>query len=272
MTNAKTWSLRAAFIGLAVFAVGACTEEAPPKPAPAPAPMEKPTPPPAAPMAPPAAMGGYTVAPVTGGGTISGKVTITGAAPKLAPQARNKDPKVCGTTGEDESLILGAGGGVKNAIVSLTDIHSGKALMPAPAQLDQNKCSYVPHVQAVPVGTVLTVLNSDTILHNVHAMLGAATVFNMAMPIHNQKIPTNLSKAGLIKLKCDVHGWMNGAIAVEDNPYYAVTGADGSFSIADVPPGTYTVHVWHERLGEGDQKVTLAAGGKGMADFKLAAK
>jgi hypothetical protein len=106
----------------------------------------------------------------------------------------------------------------------------------------------------------------------VHASLGAATVFNMAMPIHNQKIPTNLTKAGLIKLKCDVHGWMNGAIAVEDNPYFAVTGDDGSFSIGDVPAGSYTVHVWHETLGEQDQKVTVAAGGKAMADFKLEKK
>jgi plastocyanin len=220
----------------------------------------------------PAAAGGYMTAPVTGGGSIMGKVTITGAAPKLGPQVRNKDPKVCGANGVDESLIVGAGGGVKNAVVTLTDIHSGKAIALAPAQLDQNKCSYVPHIQAVPVGTTLTVLNSDTILHNVHAMLGAATVFNMAMPIHNQKIPTNLSKAGLVKLKCDVHGWMNGAIVVTDNPYFAVSGDDGSFTIGDVPAGTYTVHVWHERLGEADTKVTVAAGGKGMADFKLAAK
>jgi plastocyanin len=234
-------------------------------------------------VAAPAAAGGYTVAPVTGGGTISGKVTLTGAAPKLALENRNKDPKVCGTsgpnqtlivnaTGADESVIVGAGGGLKNVVVSLSDIHAGKAITPGAAQLDQNKCSYIPHVQALAVGTTLTVHNSDTILHNVHASLGAATVFNFAMPIHDQKIPTTLSKAGLIKLKCDVHGWMNGAIAVEENPYFAVTGADGSYSLTDVPPGTYTVHVWHETLGDQDQKVTVAAGGKGMADFKLAAK
>jgi plastocyanin len=223
-------------------------------------------------VAAPAAAGGYTVAPVTGGGTISGKVTLTGAAPKLALENRNKDPKVCGTSGPNQTLIVNATGGVSNAIVSLTDIHSGKALSVGAAQLDQNKCSYIPHVQALAVGTTLTVHNSDTILHNVHASLGAATVFNFAMPIHDQKIPTTLSKAGLIKLKCDVHGWMNGAIAVEENPYFAVTGADGSYSLTDVPPGTYTVHVWHETLGDQDQKVTVAAGGKGMADFKLAAK
>jgi plastocyanin len=271
MTNSKKWSLRTALIGLALVAVAgcaACSDETPAaKPAAAPAAAMKPAEPAAAaPMAAPTT--GYTGGAVVGGGTISGKVTFQGTAPKLPPEARNKDPKVCGTTFPNQTLLLGAGGGVKNVVVSLTDIHAGKPMAPGDAQLDQNKCSYAPHVQAVEVGTNLTVLNSDTILHNVHASLGAATVFNMAMPIHNQKIPTKLSKAGLIKLKCDVHGWMNGAIAVEDTPYFAVTGDDGSFTIADVPPGTYTVQAWHETLGDQTQKVTVAAGGKTTADLK----
>ncbi|MHB8418638.1 MAG: carboxypeptidase regulatory-like domain-containing protein [Myxococcales bacterium] len=275
MSNMIQRSLKGAMIGLGLLAMAGCTtEEAPAPAAPAAAPAKPAAPAaPAAPVAAPAAAGGYTVAAVTNGGTISGKVTLMGAKPKLEPEKRNKDPKVCGTTGPNETLIVGAGNGVKNAVVALTDIHSGKKLVPADATLDQSKCSYIPHVQAVPVGTNLVVINSDGVLHNVHATETAVTVFNYAMPIKGQKTPPKkLDKAGLISLKCDVHGWMNGAIAVEDNPYFAVTGDDGSFTLADVPPGSYTVQVWHERLGTQDQKVTVAAGGKATADFKLAAK
>ncbi len=275
--NSIQRSLNGAMIGLALAAVAGCTTQEAPAPAPA-APPDAPAAAPAAPAAPAAApaaaaAGGYTEAAVTNGGTVSGKITLTGAKPKLEPQARNKDPKVCGTTGPNESLIVGAGEGVKNVVVSITDIHSGKKLAPTDATLDQSKCAYSPHVQAVPLGTNLVVINSDGVLHNVHASEGAATVFNYAMPIKGQKTPPKkLDKAGLIHLKCDVHGWMNGAIVVEDNPYFSVTGDDGSFTIGDVPPGSYNVHVWHERLGEQDQKVTVAPGGKATVDFKLAAK
>ncbi|HUB06696.1 MAG TPA: carboxypeptidase regulatory-like domain-containing protein [Myxococcales bacterium] len=269
MSNLIQRTLRGAMIALALGAVAACTTQETPAPA-APAKPAAPAAPTAAPAAPAT---GYTEAAVTNGGTISGKVTLMGAKPKLEPEKRNKDPKVCGTSGPNESLIVGPGEGVKNAIVAITDIHSGKKLAPMDATLDQTKCSYVPHVQAVPMGSNLVVINSDGVLHNVHASQGAATVFNYAMPIKGQKTPPKkLDKAGLIHLKCDVHGWMNGAIAVEDNPYFAVTGDDGSFTLADVPAGSYTLHVWHERLGEQDQKVTVAAGGKATVDFKLAAK
>ncbi len=273
MVSSRTWMKRVV-MGLAAGAIGltACTkEEAPPAPAPQPAaakPAPTATPSPAA--AP--AGGTYTETTVTNGGTIAGTVALTGSAPKLEPQTRNKDPKVCGTTGPNETLLVGAGGGVQNAIVWLTDIHSGKKLVPATSTLNQTKCGFSPHVQALPVGSSLTVINSDPVLHNVHASLGATTVFNYAMPIVNQKIPTKLTKAGIVRLKCDVHGWMNGAIGVMPNPYFAVTGADGSFTIADVPPGTYTVHAWHETLGDRDTQVTVPAGGKAQADLKYAVK
>jgi plastocyanin len=213
----------------------------------------------------------YTQVDVTGGGTISGQITFRGAKPALPPEKRNKDPKVCGTTGPNQSLIVSSGGGVKNVIVYLKDISSGKKMdLAGTATLDQSKCSYGPHVQALPVGTTLTVLNSDPILHNVHASQGPATVFNYAMPIKDQKIPKKLTKPGFIKLKCDVHGWMNGAIGVMTNPYYAVTGDDGSYSISDVPPGTYTLATWHETLGEKTQQLTVAAGATATADVQYA--
>ena len=217
------------------------------------------------------ALADYTTADVAGGGSITGKVTMTGAAPVLAPEKRDKNPEVCGTTFPNQTLQVGTNGGVKFAIVYLKDITKGKAMTIGTAELNQEKCAYHPHAQAIPVGTVLTVLNSDPILHNVHAARGATTVFNYAMPLKGQKIPKKLGKAGFVKLKCDVHSWMNGAIAVMDNPYFAVTDENGAFTIADVPPGSYTLAVWHERLGEKSQPVTVAAGAQ-TADISLPAK
>jgi len=217
------------------------------------------------------ALADYTTADVTGGGTISGKVTLSGAKPDLPPEKRDKNPDVCGTTAPNQTLQVSDSGGIKFVVVYLKDITKGKALTAGTAELNQEKCAYHPHAQAIPVGTTLTVLNSDPILHNVHASLGASTVFNYAMPLKGQKIPKKLSKAGFVKLKCDVHGWMNGAIAVMDNPYFAITDDNGNFTIDNVPPGTYTLAVWHERLGEKSQPVTVAAGAN-KADISLASK
>jgi plastocyanin len=218
-----------------------------------------------------AALADYTTADVAGGGSITGRVTLTGTKPDLPPEKRDKNPEVCGTTFPNQTLQVSDSGGIKFAIVYLKDITQGKALTPGAAELNQEKCAYHPHTQAIPVGTTLTVLNSDPILHNVHAYLQASTVFNYAMPLKGQKIPKKLSKAGFVKLKCDVHSWMNGAIGVMDNPYYAVTDDNGAFTIDGVPPGSYTLAVWHERLGEKSQPVTVAAGTQ-SANFSLAAK
>jgi plastocyanin len=225
----------------------------------------------AAALASSVALADYATAEVAGGGTITGKVTMTGAAPALPPEKRDKNPEVCGTTFPNQTLQVSSTGGIKFVIVYLQDITKGKAMTIGNAELNQEKCAYHPHAQAIPVGTTLTVLNSDPILHNVHASLGATTVFNYAMPLKGQKIPKKLSKAGFVKLKCDVHSWMNGAIAVMDNPYFAVTDDEGHFTIDNVPPGSYTIAVWHERLGEKSQPVTVAAGAN-KADISLPAK
>ena len=271
MTKLLPRSFAAAVLSVALGTLAGCEEktEAPAAAPAAAAPAAAPSATPTSAAAPAGPTTGYQELAVTGGGTVSGKVIFEGAKPTLPLEKRNKDPNVCGKDSPNETLIVGAGGGVKNVIVYLKDIHQGKKFVPAAGSLDQIKCSYAPHVQALPVGSTLTVINSDPVLHNVHASLGAETVFNYAMPIKNQKIPKKLIKVGFVKLKCDVHGWMNGAIGVMESPYFAVTGDDGSFSLTDVPPGSYTVASWHERNGEQSQKVTVTAGGTATANFKV---
>jgi plastocyanin len=128
------------------------------------------------------------------------------------------------------------------------------AVTPGHAAIDQVGCMYRPHVQAVTVGSELTLLNSDRVLHNVHGNLGSVTVFNLAMPIKGQKLPTKLTRPGLVRLQCDAgHSWMTAWIHVFRERTFAVTDERGHFSIADVAPGEYTIEYWHEPLdGKGD--------------------
>jgi plastocyanin len=141
---------------------------------------------------------------------------------------------------------------------------------PAPAAgkgvLDQRTCRYVPHVQVLPVGSTLEVVNGDPTLHNVHGYLGQATAFNLAMPSKDSRLARQLKKPGLVVVKCDVHDWMSAYVWVVDAPA-AVTGEDGSYAIAGIPPGTYEVTAWHEKLGERKGTATVTATGTATLDF-----
>jgi hypothetical protein len=191
--------------------------------------------------------------PAFANGTIEGTVRLEGAAPAVASKPILKDAAVCGREAAAESVVVGKGGALANTVVFVKDARFAGSLPPAAgAAVDQRQCRYVPHVQALPAGTALSVMNSDAILHNVHGNVlqssgPALTAFNVAMPIKGQKLPVSLPKPGLIRLQCDAgHTWMNAWIYVFDHPYYAVTDAGGKFVIADVPAGDHVVELWHE--------------------------
>jgi plastocyanin len=196
-------------------------------------------------------------------GEVRGTVSFTGAVPKLAPLPVTKDQGTCGSSVPDESVVVAAGK-LKNVVLTV----KGPAAPPehATVVLDQHKCHYVPHVQVAPVGSTLDIVNSDPVLHNIHGFLGQATAFNIAMPMKNQRIPRKLDKPGVVRVKCDVHAWMHAWVVVADGPA-AVSGDDGKFDIKNVPPGTYTVTAWHEKLGEKTAQVTVPASGEARVDF-----
>jgi hypothetical protein len=230
----------------------------------------------APPKVPAVAMNAYTPGPVTGGGTIHGKVTFTGTPPKLPPLKPARDADVCGKSQPDLTLIVDKdGSGLKNVIVSLTDIHAGKAsTAKADAKLGIAKCAYTPRVQAVPVGTSMVVTNVDPIPHDLNGGRGDRVLFNRTVLSSQERVA--LFSPGMVNLSCDMHGKSEfacetGAVGVMPNPYFAVTGADGSFSLSDVPPGSYTLQAWHETLGQQNQKVTVASSGSATADFHFAA-
>src|SRR6266481_5013264 len=124
----------------------------------------------------------YEAGPVTGGGTIDGKVVFNGAVPtrKIIP---TKDVEVCGGIREEPLIEVGPDKGVANAAVYLVDVAKGKACPPAgkAPELANVKCRFVPEVQVVPAGP-LDVVNTDPVLHNTHGYYGQRTAFNMALP------------------------------------------------------------------------------------------
>ncbi len=192
----------------------------------------------------PAAVAKYRGGSVKDGGTIEGTVTFKGA-PAADKFDINKNPEVCGKGHKTSPrLVVGKGGGVKNAVVYLESIKKGKSFDGAAVTIDQEKCEYSPHVVIAEKKTEVTLKSSDAILHNIH-MYGAAT-YNIPFPDKNT-IKKKMRKSGVVEMVCDAgHGWMSAFIHVVEHPYYAVTDAKGKFSLEDVPAGKYTLKVWHE--------------------------
>jgi hypothetical protein len=186
-------------------------------------------------------------------GSISGVVRVDRVPGRAAPLPIVKDASVCGKEVPNEALLVAPDRGLANVLVAIVGLAPPTPPAPAPAAaIDQVGCRYTPHVQAVRVGTRLSVVNSDAVLHNVHAVSTGptpATVFNLAMPFKGQKLPTTLRRPGVMKIRCDAgHDWMSAYIGVYDHPYFAVTDAQGRFTIADVPAGEHRLELWHEPI------------------------
>ena len=179
---------------------------------------------------------------------------------------KNRD--FCGSEVPDESLLVGPDSGVQNAVIVIAGVQNPKAQARLRNfVLDNRNCAFVPHVQIVPVGSELSLLNSDPILHDVHARLGFETLFNVGLPAW-RRVTKRLTQTGVVHIVCDVlHTWMSAYIIVTQSPYFAVTDERGEFVIDRVPDGTYEIYVWHEKLGNQSKRVTVAGNRTPLVDF-----
>jgi len=211
----------------------------------------------------------YQAYTVEGGGTISGRVTFAGKPTKPKKIIPTADKTVCGAHDAiySEELVVDTSKAVKNVVVAITNITRGLSTrsMP-PTILDQKGCVFRPHVLVVPIGQAVTVRNNDGIIHNVHTQSIKNPPVNLAQPGSVKEISLNPFKIPeLVKVSCDVHGWMSAWLWVTEHPYVAVTSQDGTFQISDIPPGKYKLEFWHETLGKLSQEVEV----KGDKDTKV---
>ena len=221
---------------------------------------------------PVSSMAQYKGGDVKDGGSISGTVKYKGSAPAPKKLEVSKDKEVCGKSPKvDQSLVVN-NGNLMNAVVTITDIKTGKKIDTKKVTLDQKGCEYQPHVLAFPAGSTVEILNPDGILHNVHSYSKVNSPFNMAQPKFKKNLDVKIDKPEAIEVKCDVHGWMEGWLVATESPYVAVTDNSGNFKLTDVPAGSYTVEVWHEKLGKNTQKVTVKAKEDAKVSLDVAGK
>jgi plastocyanin len=208
--------------------------------------------------------------------SITGTVTFAGKAPNLKPLSMDADPacakKHSGPV-PNEMLVLGSGNTMGNIMVWVSKgLPAGKT-WPAPKTpvvLDQKGCIYVPHVMGIMVGQPYRILNSDGVLHNVHALPKINKGFNRAMPPTLKEASASFDKPeDIFQIKCDVHPWMNAYVGVFTHPFFSVTGKEGKFNISGLDAGTYTITAWHERLGTQTATVTVGANETKTQDLKF---
>jgi len=225
------------------------------------------------PVAGPAAIGRVTFL-----GEAGGKAVLEGDKPEVKPLDIDAEKsKGCMPEGQamdtsDHSLLVDDKGGVANVVLIVT-VKDAKVTVPdKPFVLDQAKCRYDPHVAVVPVGTTVEYHNSDTVSHNVHTYPKRNLAMNPTIPA-GAKETQKLEKVDEIQIGCDIHPWMSSYLIVTDTPFYAVSGKDGSFSIAGLPEGTHKVDWWHEKLGKGKADLVVKADGSSEPlEIKLGAE
>jgi plastocyanin len=215
-----------------------------------------------------------------GGATITGKVKFTGTAPRNRPIDMSEEAtckaKYKTTPPAEENVVAGAANGLGNVFVYVSaGLPAGSKYQApaAPVVLDQDGCRYQPHVFGIMVGQTLEIRNSDPVLHNIKAIAKKNRPFNVSQPTAGMKTNRTFTAAEvMVNLECNVHGWMKSYAGVRSDPFYAVTGPDGSFSIKGLPPGTYTIEAWHERFGTQTATVTVAGTESKTANITFAAR
>ncbi|MBI1727166.1 MAG: hypothetical protein HYR50_07845 [Candidatus Rokubacteria bacterium] len=193
-------------------------------------------------------------------GTIRGAVRFAGEAVEQKKLVVTVDQAVCGKEKDAEDLVLSAGKGIRNAVVSLQGLSTDvKWPATSPVQMDQKECVFVPRVVLVPAGGTVEFLNGDRLLHNLRSRTKANPPFNRTQP-KGRTIPIPFRAPEIIRIDCDLHPWMHAWVVVAEHPFYAVTGDQGEFVLENVPPGNYTLRLWHESLGTLTRAVTVNRG------------
>lgn len=191
-------------------------------------------------------------------GALSGRVRLAGGVDRQLRRVENHtDPEICGALKEVRDLRVSDTGGVGDVLVWLEGdgLSEVATEVPATKVLDNVDCEFAPQTLAMEVGGALDLANSDSTLHTVHWR--GPSEENVALPLREIRVERHLPQPGLYSIRCDVHPWMRAWIRVDDHPFHVATDLDGGFRIEGVPPGSYRLVAWHERLGTTAVQVTV---------------
>lgn len=292
--STRNLAIAALVLSSTTFALASCKDNPPPpppaeKPEPKqePKPEVKPEPPPAA--VPEGAAGAAAGAAnagapgdaakadaVAGGSGVRGVVRFEGKVPDARPIDMSKDPK-CVKMNPKAAIqdVKVKDGNLENVFVYVKSGLPADAkhpVRPEKVVLDQTSCFYAPQVLGVQTGQTLEIVNSDPVLHNVHAFAKGAE-FNLAMPKQGQRLEKKFKKPQvMIQMKCEVHPWMEAWVGAVDHPYFATTNAAGAFELPGLPAGTYELELWHATLGTQTAQVTVSDGAAAQVSVTFKAK
>ena len=206
-------------------------------------------------------------------GSVSGKISFEGTKPKLARILMDQDPvcvqKHSGPVYAEDGMVND--NGTLPSVFVYVKSGAEKYNFAAPSQsveLDQDGCLYKPHVLGIMVGQTLNILTKDATSHNIHPMPKDNREWNLSQPPGGAPLEQKFTRPEImIPVKCNQHPWMRAYIGVTKNPFYAVTGSDGTFAITGLPPGEYTIEAWTATFGTQEQKVTVGPSEAKTADF-----
>jgi len=207
--------------------------------------------------------------------TITGKVAFTGDAPKMANISMDATPacaRAHTSPQKSEMVMVNSNGTLKNAFIWV------KAGLPdkqwpapsTPVKLEQKGCMYQPHVIGVMTNQDIEIVNGDPTNHNIHPLPKDNREWNESQPPGAENKKKSFARQEvMIRVKCNIHPWMSAYIGVVSNPFFAVTGDDGTFTIKGLPPGTYTLEAWQEKYPPQDIQVTVGPKETKTADFSF---
>lgn len=203
-------------------------------------------------------------------GSITGTVTYTGTPPKMRPIDMAKEPTCASqhpTPVSTETVVTGAGNTLRYVVVYISAGAASTAQATTPVRYDQRGCEYLPHVAAMQAGQPLEIYNDDQMAHNIHPLAKVNPEWNKSQPPGSPAIKATYDKPEFIPVKCNIHPWMHGYFAVLGTSNFAVTDADGAFTLKGLPPGKYTVTAWQEKFGSLSQEVTVTGTGATPVNF-----
>lgn len=198
-------------------------------------------------------------------GSIKGVIRFSGKKPVRRVIDMDQEPECAhlhkGGKVLDEDVVVNPNGTLANVFVFLKKGLEDKSFEPptTPVLINQKGCWFEPRVLGMQTGQSLKVTNSDPVTHNIHPMAKINNEWNHSQAPEDPPLSRRFVREEvMIRVKCNVHGWMRAWVGVLPHPYFAVTGADGSFEIRNIPPGNYTLAAWQERFGSEEQTLTLS--------------